>query len=167
MNALSPWRGWLLALTFVFLGGCASAPPAQPPQQAATAGPWSGRLALQVKDRPEQSFSAMFELRGTAHEGELTLSNPLGGTIAVLNWSPGHAILRSNGQTRQFESVDALVQHATGSAIPVAALFDWLRGVATPVPGWHPDLSQLAQGHIRASRSEPPPETDLRVAIDR
>jgi outer membrane lipoprotein LolB len=167
MSAMSPWRPWLLATVIAFIGGCASAPPAQPPQQAAAAGPWSGRLALQVKDRPEQSFSAMFELRGTAGAGELTLSNPLGGTIAVLNWSPGSAILRSNGQTRQFESVDALVQHATGSAIPVAALFDWLRGVPTPVPGWHPDLSQLAQGHISATRSEPPPETDLRVAIDR
>jgi outer membrane lipoprotein LolB len=75
--------------------------------------------------------------------------------------------LRSNGQTRQFESVDSLVQHATGAAIPVAALFDWLRGIATPVPGWHPDLSQLAQGRIFATRSEPPPQADLRVAIDR
>jgi outer membrane lipoprotein LolB len=167
MSAPSSWRAWLLALTFAFIGGCASAPPAQAPQPAGTAGPWSGRLALQVKDRPEQSFSAMFELQGTAQAGELTLSNPLGGTIAVLSWSPGNATLRNNGKTRQFESVDALVQHATGSAVPVAALFDWLRGVATPVPGWHPDLSQLAQGHISATRSEPPPETDLRVALDR
>jgi outer membrane lipoprotein LolB len=166
MNALSSLRAGWLALSLAVLAGCASAPPAPAPQ-ATAAGPWSGRLALQVKDKPEQSFSAMFELKGTSQAGELTLSNPLGGTIAVLSWSPGNAALRSNGQTRQFESVDALVQHATGSAIPVAALFDWLRGVATPVPGWHPDLSQLANGHIAATRSEPPPQADLRVAIDR
>jgi outer membrane lipoprotein LolB len=51
--------------------------------------------------------------------------------------------------------------------VPVAALFDWLRGVATPVPGWRPDLSQLAEGRIFATRTDPPPETSLRVAIDR
>jgi outer membrane lipoprotein LolB len=166
MNGVAGLRAGLLALSLAFLGGCATAPPASPPPATAT-GPWSGRLALQVKDKPEQSFSAMFELKGTAQAGELALSNPLGGTIAVLSWSPGDATLRSNGQTRQFESVDSLVRHATGAAIPVAALFDWLRGIATPVPGWHPDLSQLAQGRIFATRSEPPPQADLRVAIDR
>jgi outer membrane lipoprotein LolB len=167
MSALHSLRAALLALSLAVLAGCASTPPSPPPAQVAAAGPWSGRLALQVKDKPEQSFSAMFELKGTAQAGELTLTNPLGGTIALLSWSPGNATLRSNGQTRQIESVDALVQHATGSAIPVAALFDWLRGVATPVAGWHADLSQLAQGRISASRSEPPPQADLRVAIDR
>lgn len=160
-------RRWFLALSIVAaVGGCASLAPPQP-REVTAGGPWSGRLALQVSDKPEQSFSAMFELKGTAQAGELTLSNPLGGTIALLSWAPGTASLRSNGQTRQFDSVDALVQHATGTAIPVGALFDWLRGVPTPVPGWHPDLSQLAQGRIFASRTEPPPRADLRVAIDR
>jgi outer membrane lipoprotein LolB len=166
MNAVSSLRAGLLALSLAVLAGCATAPPSPAPQ-ASAAGPWSGRLALQVKDKPEQSFSAMFELKGTAQAGELSLSNPLGGTIALLSWSPGTATLRSNGQTRQFASVDALVEHATGSAIPVAALFEWLRGVPAAVPGWHADLSQLAQGRIFASRSEPPPQADLRVAIDR
>jgi outer membrane lipoprotein LolB len=147
------------------LAGCAT--PPRPAEQAETAGPWSGRIALQVKDHPEESFSALFELAGTARAGELNLSNPIGGTLAVLNWSPGAATLRSNGKTREFESVEALVLQATGAAIPVTALFDWLRGVATPVPGWKPDLSQLAQGRISATRQDPQPEATLRVAIDR
>ena len=76
------------------------------------------RLALQVKDQASQSFAAMFELRGTAESGELTLTSPLGGTLAVLAWAPGSATLRSNGRTRSFPSVEALVTQATGAAIP-------------------------------------------------
>jgi outer membrane lipoprotein LolB len=129
-------------------------------------GPWSGRLALQVQDQPGQSFSAGFELRGRAAAGELTLLNPLGGVVAQLGWAPGTATLQANGQTRQFESLDALVAAATGSSIPVAALFDWLAGVNTPVAGWQPDLSQLPQGRLRAQRLEPPPAADLRVVLD-
>ncbi len=156
---------WLLGCSLVALSGCATAP--RPAGGADENGPWSGRLALQVKDQASQSFAAMFELRGTAESGELTLTSPLGGTLAVLAWAPGSATLRSNGQTSSFPSADALVTQATGAAIPVAALFDWLRGRNTPVPGWRANLSQLAQGRISALRHDPQPEADLRVALDR
>jgi len=165
MTVAFPWRAWASAIVLALLAGCATAPMSPAPAQAE--GPWNGRLALQVKDRPEQSFSAMFELKGNAQAGELTLSNPIGGTVAALQWAPGSATLRSNGQTHEYESVNALVEQATGTAIPVGALFDWLRGVATPVPGWRADLSQLRDGRISATRLDPPPEASLRVAIDR
>lgn len=157
-------RLWLMAASLVLVAGCATPPRPKPVPEAAA---WSGRLALQVKDNANESFSAMFDLHGSAESGELTLSNPIGGTMAVLSWTPGSAILRSDGKTHHFDSVGALVRKATGSDIPVAALFDWLRGVATPVPGWTPDLSQLAQGRISATRLQPGPEATLRVAIDR
>ena len=156
---------WLLGCGLVALSGCAT--PPRTSGGASDEGPWSGRLALQIKDRTSQSFAAMFELRGTAESGELILTSPLGGTLAALAWAPGSATLRSNGQTRSFPSVDALVTQATGAAIPVAALFDWLRGRNTPVPGWRANLSQLAQGRISALRYDPQPEADLRVALDR
>lgn len=159
-------RAALLALVAtVLIAGCAHPTRATAPIDPKT-GPWTGRLALQVQDQPGQSFSAGFELRGQAATGELTLLNPLGGAVAQLSWTPGSATLTSNGQTRQFESVDALVAAATGSSIPVAALFDWLAGVNTPVPGWQADLSQLPQGRLRAQRMEPPPVADLRVVLD-
>jgi len=160
------WAAWLGVLAIALLAGCATPPKAAAPGSAES-GPWSGRLALQVEDRQSQSFSAAFELSGTAHAGKLTLSSPLGGTLAVLSWGPGSATLQSGGQTREFDSVDALVTHATGAAIPLAALFDWLRGVDTPVPGWKADLSQWGQGRVRAQRLEPPPHADLRVVLDR
>lgn len=170
MTRAVPQRARLLALAtpFALVAGCAQ-PPRRPGGAAAPGAPrqsWSGRLALQVEDARTQSFSAGFDLRGTAQSGEMTLTNPLGGTLAVLAWTPGSALLRSGSETRQFESLDALAAHVTGTPIPVAALFDWLGGVDTPVPGWQPDLSQLAQGRLRARRSDPPPAADLRLAFD-
>lgn len=160
------WAGaWLAALTLA-LAGCASAPKTAATFDPAT-GPWSGRLALQVQDRPGDSFSAGFELKGSALAGELQLFSPIGGTLAVLDWHPGHARLQSNARVREFGSVDALLAEIAGTPIPVHALFDWLRGIATPVAGWRADLSQLAQGRIAAKRLEPPPEADLRLVLER
>jgi outer membrane lipoprotein LolB len=154
---------WLLLAAVVWLAGCAQAPkvPAAEGEKA-----WSGRLALTVEGQPGNSLSAGFHLRGAPRAGELTLLNPLGGTLAVLAWAPGSATLKSGSEVRQFESLEALATQATGAALPIAALFDWLDGMPTPVPGWQVDVSQLAQGRLRAQRSEPPPLADLRVAID-
>ncbi len=158
-------RAAVLAAALI-LAACATPPkPAGP--VSAESGPWSGRLALQVEDNQRQSFSAGFQLQGTAGAGELTLFNPLGGILAVLGWAPGSATLRANGEIQAFPSVEALVAHATGAAIPLAALFDWLRGTDTPVAGWKTDLSQLAQGRLRAQRLQPPPLADLRVVLER
>jgi outer membrane lipoprotein LolB len=129
---------------------------------------WSGRLSLQVESEPPQSFSATYELRGNAEQGELALFTPLGSTVAVLAWTPEGATLRADNRTRQFESLDALAQHVTGTAVPVAALFGWLRGEgADAVPGWHAELSQLERGRLSARRTSPLPEAVLHMVIDR
>ncbi len=150
-------------LVAAVMAGCASPPRVvDAPGQS-----WAGRLALQVTDRPAESFSAGFELRGHPDAGELKLESPLIGTLGVLSWQPGSATLRSAGQVRQFDSIDALVTHVTGSPMPVAALFDWLRGIDSPVPGWRADLSQVAQGRVSAQRLEPTPQAELRVVFER
>lgn len=154
------------------LGGCAQAPLAPAGSEAAgaaatSAARWTGRLGLQVDSDKPQSFSAGFELKGGAQAGELVLVSPLGSTLAVLSWSPGSATLQSEGATRSFPSLEALAQHATGTAIPIPALFDWLAGNNTPVPGWQADLSQVAQGRLSARRSDPQPAANLRVVLDR
>ena len=154
---------WSLAACALLLAACATPPRVTPPPGVQS---WSGRMALAVQGRSSESFSAGFELTGAPEQGELTLTNPLGGTVAVLAWSPGHATLRSNGQTREFPSLEALAEEATGAPLPVASLFDWLAGKATPVPGWEPDLSQLAQGRLRARRVDPPPVADLRLVLE-
>ncbi|MDE2605444.1 MAG: outer membrane lipoprotein LolB [Burkholderiales bacterium] len=153
-------RGWWAPLGALLLAGCAVPPRAAAPQA------WSGRLALTVEGQASQSFSAGFELRGAPEAGELSLFNPLGGTLAVLAWAPGSATLRADGRTRSFPSLDALAREATGAALPVASLFDWLAGKPSPVPGWDADLSQVAQGRLRAHRTQPPPPADLRVVFE-
>ncbi|RYF43563.1 MAG: hypothetical protein EOO27_44210, partial [Comamonadaceae bacterium] len=69
--------------------------------------------------------------------------------------------------TRRFDSVDALVQAATGAAIPVGALFGWLAGRDDQIPGWTAELGQLSQGRLQARRDAPLPTADLRVVFER
>ncbi len=153
--------GWL-----ALVAGCAQPPKSPPPEPGSAF--WSGRLALQVEAEPPQYSSAAFELRGGPERGELSLFTPLGGTLAMLAWAPGSAtLLDSSNQTSNFASLDALVTQATGTAVPVAALFDWLQGRPTAVPGWQPDLSQLSSGRIAARRTEPAPPVQLRVVLER
>lgn len=147
------------------LAGCAQQPLAKAPgtQETTT---WRGRLALRI-DSPEQpSFYASFELTGQARAGELLLSGPLGNVVASLRWTPQAAFLRNNGETRQFDSLDALATEATGTAIPIAALFEWLDGRDAVAAGWHADLSQLAQGRLLARRTQPGPTAELRLILE-
>ncbi len=157
---------WLLALAIFLIAGCAH-PTRATGQTDSRNAFWSGRLALTVQSEQPQSFAAGFELKGHAGAGELALFTPLGSTLAVLAWTPDSATLQANGETRGFDSLDALASHVTGTAIPVAALFDWLAGTPSTVLGWQADLSQLGSGRLVARRSDPPPAAELRLAFER
>ena len=123
-------------------------------------------MALRVDSDPPQSFAAAFELTGAAAAGELVLFTPIGTTLAILTWSPQSALLRSNGEVRSFDSLDALALQATGATIPIASLFDWMAGVATPTDGWQADVTQLANGRITARRTAPLPSAELKLVLD-
>lgn len=158
-----------LAFAIFFLAGCAtqkSASTSFDVKKEAVRTFWAGRLALQVDGSDVQSFAASFELRGTAKEGELRLFTPLGSTVAVVEWNAHSATLNSGNGLRRFASLDALAASASGNPIPVAALFDWLRGEPSPVPGWEPDLRLLPDGRLIARRTDPLPAMTLRVVLD-
>lgn len=129
---------------------------------------WTGRISLNVKSEPQQSFSAGFELKGRSERGELTLISPLGNVLGVLRWAPGEAELDSgNRNIQRFDSVDALMAQATGAAVPLGALFAWLQGDNATASGWSADLSRHGEGRIAATRTQPSPQADLRVVLDR
>ena len=128
---------------------------------------WTGRISLQIQSEPVQAFFAGFELKGQADIGELTLISPLGSILGIMRWSPTEAVLEQNGSIKRFTSTNELLAQTTGAAVPVSALFDWLVGKNTPTPGWTADLSQQGNGRITAKRTEPVPQADLRIVLDK
>jgi outer membrane lipoprotein LolB len=127
---------------------------------------WTGRISLQIQSDPVQAFFAGFELKGLAERGELSLTSPVGNVLGIMRWSPDEAVLESGNEIKRFTSVDALLEQTTGAAIPIAALFDWLQGTNTQLNGWSADLSGLDTGRIVATRTEPAPQTRLRIVLD-
>ena len=154
------WMGWLL-LCALWLAGCAQPMPSAPVEENS----WNGRIALQIDGQASQSFSAMFELRGTAQAGGLVLLSPFGNRIAQLDWKDGHAQLVSGQNTRTSDSLDTLLQDVTGTRIPVTALFNWLKGTQASATGWQADLTGIADGRLTARRDDPQPTATLRIAL--
>lgn len=156
---------WAGAATPLWLGACSTA---RPPGSAAPreSGEWSGRLSLRVDSDPPQSFAALFELRGAPGQGELKLSTPIGSTLGLLQWSPTGASLQDGQRIQREASIDLLLARVTGAALPVDALFDWLAGRPTPVPGWRPQLAQVSDGRLQAVRESPQPTAELRLAFE-
>lgn len=147
------------------LAGCHTPPPQSMVPSAQ--GLWSGRLGLQVDDplAQAQSFSASFQLQGSAKQGSLDIFSPLGAQLAKLEWQAGAAQLRQGHQVTHSNSLQELLQLSLGTALPVEALFSWLEGQPADAPGWSVDLSRHANGRITAQRSDPLPQTLLRVIL--
>ena len=128
---------------------------------------WAGRISLKVQSDPPQAFFAGFELKGQPDMGELTLISPLGSILGVLRWTPSQATLDAGQGIKRSNSVDELLEQATGASIPAAALFDWLAGKQTSINNWTADLSQRDAGRIVANRALPFPQVELRIILDR
>ncbi|PUA99137.1 outer membrane lipoprotein LolB [Acidovorax sp. 107] len=160
-QTLSRGWAWWLVVCALWLAGCA-----QPVTQVSVGeDSWNGRIALQIDGQASQSFSALFELRGTPQTGGLVLLSPFGNRIAQLDWKDGHAQLLSGQDTRTSDSLDGLLQDVTGTRIPVTALFSWLKGIQASATGWQADLTGIADGRLTARRSDPEPIATLRIAL--
>lgn len=159
------------------LTACATAPVPAPPGQERLV----GRLLLQVQGQPQRSFGADFELAGSERSGELLLSGPLGSTAARASWGPQGAQMRTaDGQVHAAQDLQALATQAFGEAIPMAALFDWLRARPWPAAAWQPrpdgqagfeqlgwlvSLTRQSEGWIEAQRVTPAPIVTVRVRL--
>jgi outer membrane lipoprotein LolB len=156
----SLWCLILLALLLV-LSGCAS--PVRTTHSDGSS--WQGRMVVQVESEPPQAYTGGFELIGSAAQGQLRLISPLGQAVAEVQWDPQGAELRRGQQVTRRGSLDELTLELAGTALPVAALFDWLAGREAPAEGWQADLSRHAEGRIAARRQLPPPVTHLRLVF--
>lgn len=170
MTLAGRWfRLWLSVFSVLTLAACATRTPvAQAPETLF----WSGRLALNMASSPPQSISAGFELTSGPQGSELQLFSPLGSSLATLQWTTGQARLEQGGQVWQDATLDALMVRLTGTALPVAALIDWLQARPTQVEGWSADLSQFDQGKLwirstPASSASARPQVDLRLIVER
>ncbi len=151
-------RGAALA-TALLMTACASVPQMEAP----VGDTLSGRLAVRVDaaaGTPARAENAAFELQGTPEAGRLNLTTPLGSTVAQARWTPGAVVLSTPQGERRFADLDELTREVLGESVPLAALFDWLRGRpwagaaslpgATPTGfaqlGWIVDLARFDEG---------------------
>lgn len=155
--------GFLLVVAVV--AGCAT-PEATRMAQYTAGNTWTGRLLLKADTAPPTQFSAVFELNGSEERGRLALSTPLGTTLAAVLWQPGLAELRGTGPVKHFADLNALTEALTGTRLPVAALFAWLKGVDADADGWQADLSGLSNGKLTARRLPPLPWAEIRLVLD-
>jgi len=150
----------------VVLAGCASGGGAR--QQAGEAAShWEGRLAINVTHPETKAFAASFELQGNAELGQLTLTTPLGTTLAKINWTADAAFLTTSGPPQRFDSLQTLALRATGVDIPIAQLCDWFVGTQSAANGWAPDLRGFDTGRIAAKRSGPDLQAELKILLER
>jgi len=169
---------WALALAALLLGGCATPPGSLP---GAPVDVLAGRLSVQVEptaSTPARNLNAAFDLQGSPQQGRLDLSTPLGTVLAQARWEPGLvALATSNGETR-FATLDDLTREVLGESLPIAALFDWLRGrpwpgaPSTPSAergfeqlGWVVSLARFDEGWVTARRPRPP-AVQVRAKLD-
>lgn len=173
------WFGAACLATALALAGCAT-PPAGP-QRYGTEDSLAGRMTVKVDATATtqvRNVTAVFDLQGNPQQGKLDLSTPLGTVLAQARWAPGKvALVTSQGETA-FASLDDLTREVLGESLPVAALFDWLRGRPWPgAPstasggkgfaqlGWVVSLAQFDEGLIAANRAQAPAVT-VRAKLD-
>lgn len=177
------------ALMGMGLGGCTSVPKVSEQEASALAQAprLTGRFGLVVPagagGQPRgQNVTANFELLGDPSRGRLEMSTPMGSLLARVSWQPGIAQLRTPDEERSYDTLDALTQELLGEALPVQALFDWLKGQPWSGTahrstgdqgfeqlGWQVDLRRFPTGLIVAQRlnpSGPEPLATLRLKLD-
>ena len=127
-------------------------------------GSFNGAPAIMPLVLPTQEFSGQMHLMIGDIRVDLIEAN-IHSDDATVVWLPGSAEMRQGGQVTRRGSLDELTTELSGTPVPVAALFGWLRGQSSDVPGWQADLSRQPEGRITARRTSPEPTAELRVVV--
>ncbi|MCA1247436.1 outer membrane lipoprotein LolB [Massilia sp. MS-15] len=182
-----------ICAAFATLAGCASTST-----NLATVGAYrdsidlGGRLSVNYqKGGSVESLNGSFDWSQQPGRVDVTLSNPLGQTVATIAVTPQSATLTQAGRAPVTEAdIDTLTQRTLGWPLPVAGLRDWLQGYAVDAQGqrfaasparnevvtqdgwrlrfveWqNPDAAQPAPRVIHASRAAVGDIQDLAIRI--
>lgn len=129
-------RGACLGL-MLLLAGCAGIGPSNNYTQRPTSTYQDtinidGRLSVQYQQNgSNEALHGNFSWSQTPKRTVVTLSSPLGQTLAVIEVTPEMSILTQSGQPRHMAAdPDSLTQLALGWPLPIASMRDWLQGVA-------------------------------------
>lgn len=133
----------------LLLAGCAS-PPGLPGSAVDTIGSVAaqnyhadielgGRLSVRYqRNGQDEAMHGSFSWSQTATRTLVTLSSPLGQTLATIELTPQGATLIQPGQApRNAADADALAADALGWPLPVANLRNWLQGYTLDAQGRH------------------------------
>lgn len=120
------------------LAGCAVEPMQKPAQVSAQVRAYqqsielSGRLSLRYqRNHQEEAVHGSFSWLQTPQDTTITLTSPLGQTLAIIEITPSRAILRRAEQPVQAaDDADMLAADVLGWPLPLAGLRDWLQGFA-------------------------------------
>ncbi len=123
------------------LAGCATTPSA--PLSTAAVAPYAESVALDgklsvnyLRDGKQESITGKFAWRQAGARTDVTLSSPLGQTIATIAVTPEEAVLNDGkNPPRSAPDVDTLSTQALGWPLPVSGLRDWLQGYAVAQDG--------------------------------
>jgi outer membrane lipoprotein LolB len=172
-------RGLAAGAALALLAGCATV--GQPaPNGGDTI---TGKLSVRVDASdagPARSESGSFELKGSPQAGQLNLSSPLGQVMAQARWAGPRAWLATAQGETAYPDLETLTQEILGERLPVAALFDWLRGrpwagaPSRPLAagagfeqlGWSVDLARFDDGFVNARRAQAP-VVQVRARVDK
>lgn len=127
-----------LSATLAALAGCATTST-----NVATVGAYrdtvdlDGRLSVNYqKDGKVESLNGSFDWAQRPGSVDVTLTNPLGQTVATIQVTPQSATLTQAGRPPVTEAdIDTLTQRTLGWPLPVSGLRDWLQGYAVDAQG--------------------------------
>ncbi|MGZ5818404.1 MAG: lipoprotein insertase outer membrane protein LolB [Burkholderiaceae bacterium] len=126
----------------VMLAGCASITLSteQTPHPASTYQETiniDGRLSVQYQQNgSNEALHGNFNWSQTPKRTVITLSSPLGQTLALIEVTPEMSILTQSGQpSRMAADPDTLTERALGWPLPVAGMRYWLQGIAIDTNG--------------------------------
>ena len=122
----------VLLASSLLLGACATRDvPFQPAVQAVADQPFTaaGRLSVNVDGK---GHVANFDWQHAPERDTLSVTTPVGSTVARLTRDAAGVTLEADGKRRTATDVEALTEETLGWRLPLSNLVWWIRGQTAP-----------------------------------